>query len=76
MKPFYKTRKTKMCPYSIKNYKIPWERKKSFYHRIMKQIALCIVIVLLVIFIKHLNLPLTNKSIEMDKNTLLEREWI
>ncbi len=62
-----------MSPYSIKNYKNPWERKKSFYHRIMKQIALCIVIVLLVIFIKHLNLPLTNKASKWIK-TSLEKE--
>ena len=45
MKPFYKTRKTKMSPYSIKNYKIHGKERK-LYHRIMKQIALCIVIVL------------------------------
>ncbi|HHY90589.1 MAG TPA: M23 family metallopeptidase [Clostridiales bacterium] len=70
---FYKAKKTKMSPYSAKSYQNPWGRKKSFYYKIMKQIAFCIVIVLLVILIKHLNLPLTNKASQWIK-TSLEKE--
>ncbi|QEK12298.1 M23 family metallopeptidase [Crassaminicella thermophila] len=50
-----------------KNYN---NRGSQFYKRTLKQIVLCILIVLLVIFIKNINSPITNKTKDVIKISL------
>lgn len=56
-----------------KNPHLMSDRKGNFYKKILKQIALSIIIVLLVILIKNINSPITNKAAEVMKTSLEEK---
>ncbi len=53
-----------------KAYNVHHYKKRPMYKTILKQIAWCILIVLLIIVIKNINLPMTNKTSNMIKTTL------
>ncbi len=77
MKQFHrrkaKIKKPKTFQYSVRRYKNSIKKESKFYNKIIRQIALSIVIILLIIIIKHMNLPLTNKTSKLIK-TSIQRE--
>ncbi|WZL71576.1 M23 family metallopeptidase [Clostridiaceae bacterium 35-E11] len=56
-----------------KNPQVNNHRKGSRYKKILRQLGLCIIIVLLVIVIKNINAPITNKAIDVIKTSLEEK---
>ncbi|WP_129596875.1 M23 family metallopeptidase [Anaerophilus nitritogenes] len=68
MNPLYEPRnfnRQKNMPYMKKK-----DQPKNFYSRILKKIILSIIIVLLIICIKNMNTPLTNKVTDIIKTSL------
>lgn len=62
---------TTVNPYSVHNPKVYQNKSKDFYNKTLRQVALCIVLVLLVILIKNINTPLTDKTEELIKSSLV-----
>ena len=60
--------------YGPSNFENSYGRKKDFYKKTLRQLAFCIVIVLLVILIKTINTPITNKTEEWI-DTSLKQEF-
>ncbi len=51
-------------------YRLPKNRGKEFYKKTLRQVGLCVVVVLLVILIKNINTPITNKTQDLLKTSL------
>ena len=48
----------------------PYKKSKNYYNKLLKQLALCIVLVLLVLMIKNINTSFTNRAEELIETSL------
>ena len=58
-------------PYSVHNSKAYQNKSKDFFNKTLRQVALCIILVLLVILIKNINTPWTDKTEALIKSSLV-----